>query len=348
METRPESPSPSPQPGPDTVVDIQAPQDGVDGINAVTVNQGLAALANEAAWEKKPTGATPASPGTLDTAYAQPIKAFRNVRGLRRALFDHRGYMLPRITQWQENWDDAGFPIKTTGGPDVYWWKRWLTTIVAGSASPQIFTMDGGLWPAGPGTPPYVTGTLVLDTQANPGPSACTMLVEAATKAGCLVTDDTDVVFQADSIELSGETCFGISPGVSGATAAFESTNPEAVCILSGRGGATHIELYTCISGSSPTFTSLGAAGDASSRWRIELVGVNAMDDSNARVLVYGDGDLTKPLANVAIDFAPTNPADRVFWSPFFRYFGNAGRQISRFGTTDFAFARFPGDVGMI
>ena len=109
---------------------------------------------------------------------------------------------------------------------------------------------------------------------------------------------------------------------------------------------ATHCQLYSCDGISSPVFTSLGASGDSSTRFRIEYQGVNASDDSNARILIYGDGDLTKPLANKAVSFVNGTFATKtVYLRPFFRLRSGGGASSARFGVTDFAAWRVPGNV---
>ena len=339
--------APAVLPGPDTFVIVDEPIAG-EGATAASVNQAFTALANEQAWLKDPRAATPAAPAGLDPAFVQPTLKAKNVRLQRRDFTDHRGFSnMARITRWHEDWRNVVGNVGPGSAADVAWFNQWLYSITPGSGTPNVFTMDGGKWPAGPGTPPYVGGTLVLDTGAVPGPSACEMMVQAATQASCLITEDSDIVFQTEIVLAGGESVWGLLGGTAytDPTGSFPSTTPIAAAIISGRPTATHVELYTCPPGGSPTLTSLGAAGDASTRWRLEVQGTNSADDSNARVIVYGDGDITKPLANVAVDFAPVNPADRMFYRPFFRTRSTSGRQIGRWGATDLAFARWPGDI---
>lgn len=342
--TAAQSPSPAPGPGVDPIVTI--PLSG-EGATAASVTQMVKVPADNIAWIQDPRSPTPASPGGLDATYAEPTRWTRNVRLQRRDFIDHRGFAnMARITRWQEDWADVGFTTKTSGGPDANWFRRWLYSITAGSGTPQILTQPGTPFPPGPGTPSFNGGTLVLDTQAVPGPAACLMLVEATPSSGVLATDDTDLAFQTEgqipSVSSGQEIAFGISPGVSGATGLFGSSSPVAIAVVMNTAHA-HPQLYACAPGASPlALTDLGSGALTVVRWRFDYVGANAADDTVARVIVYGDGT---PLANVAIDLTPSNPANETFWTPFFRTYSGGGRLSGRWGVSDFAAARYAGDI---
>lgn len=342
--------APSAQPGPDTVVDLTAPQDGVDGVNAVTVNQPLTALANEQAWEKAPTAAAPTSPGGLDSAYKTMIKVARTSIGQKRDGWDARGFLtMARKTYWQEDWTDKAFTTLSGAiAADTAWAKRWLATqsVGGGTPSPFIKALVGGYPISGPGGPVYVDGTVVLASGNITAGPAGIQVVEAA--GGTLVTDDTDMVFQTEVIDAPGgspglgnvETSWGISPGISGATGFLASTSPGAVAIIWPAASA-HRQLYICQPGGTPhALVDLGAASTTAVRWRIEMQGANTSADGNRRVIVYADGAV---LANVAYDF--TTPSSPICWSPFFRLL-SAGDFFARFGVSDFAAVRWGGASG--
>jgi hypothetical protein len=323
---------------------MQAPQDGVDGVNAVTVNQPLAAAANELAWLKKPTAAAPASPGGLDVAYVQPIRAARNVRGLRRDFDDHRGIAsLARITRWQENWEDVAFLTpKTASG---HWAKEWDVFITPGSSStPQVLAQLGSPFIGG-GANIYNGTTLILDTGAVPGPGACIIAVQR--NSGTYAYDDADIAFQWELALgppiANVETVVGMFASGASATGLFASTNPIGFGLYTGPGHATHCALYHCDGTGAGAFIDLGANGDNSTRFRLEYQGVNTADDSTARILVYGDGDPTKPLANIGFSI-PLSSGTPVYLQPLYRLLSQGGRQINRWGVTDFAAVRNPGD----
>lgn len=340
--------SPSLQPDPDTVPVSAAPQDIVDGVNAVTVDQPVQAVSNEIAYLKRPTAGIPASPGALDAKYVQPIRAPRNVRGLRRDFDDHRGFnRMARITSWQEDWEDVGFVLRTAGGSRAAWAKGWTTSITTGSGTPQILTQLGTPYPPGPGSNFYFGTTLIMDT-GNVTSTACLLCVER--NGGIWVTDDSDIVFQFDGqIGAPGgaiELVVGLAVDPALATAGFASTSPMGAAVYTGPSAATHSQLYSCDGISSPVFTSLGASGDASTRFRLEYQGANASDDGNARILIYGDGDLTKPLVNKAVSFVNGTFATKsIYLRPFFRIRSGGGSSNARFGVTDFTAARVPGDI---
>lgn len=339
--------TPAALPGPDTFVVTSQPIAG-EGDTAASVNQAFTALGNEQAWLKDPRAAAPASPGALDAAYVQPIKKAKNVRLLRRDFTDHRGFdHLARITRWQENWEDVAFLTpKTASG---HWAKAWNAFVTLGSSTTaQILAQVGSPFIGG-GANVYAGSTLILDTGAVPGPGACILALER--QGGIWTTNDSDMVFQWDiGLGAPGgggvESVVGLFVSASAATGLFASTSPIGFGIYSGPGHATHCALYTCDGISAPVFTDLGAAGDASTRFRIEWQGVNASDDSTARVLVYGDGDLTKPLVNKAVNFVNgTYVSTALYLQPFFRLMSQGGREVARYGVTDFAAARVAGDI---
>ena len=340
--------APAVLPGPDTLVVTAQPIAG-EGDTAASVNQAFSALGNEQAWEKVPTGAAPASPGTLDAAYKQPIKAYHNVRGQRRAFVDHRGRLgLDRSTKWQEDWNDKAFALLTgTQAADTAWAKRWLATQSLGGGSPaaKILTYQRGAgYPSGPAV--YTDGSLILDSgNITAGPPGV-QLVESA--GGTQFSDDGDIVFQTDFIQGDGgtpgsgnvETSYGLADGLSGATGLLASTTPYAASIAWIPGHANwQLYLFNPNVGGSPVLTDLGAASLTMTRVRIEVQGANVSDDSQRRVQVYGDGAI---LANVAYDM--TVPSAPPFLAPFFRLY-SAGSFVSRWGVTDYQAVRYAGDI---
>jgi len=342
--------APAAQPDPDTLVVVAQPQDLADPVNAASVGQAMQALANEQAWEKRPTGAAPAAPTGLDAAYVQPIKAFRNARGQRRDFVDHRGFAnMAKIKRWQEGWDDLGLIQKTGAGSGV-WSGRWRYGTHVGPGAPQIYTAFYGL-PAGPGSiPPYVGGSLVLETGNVTSTGQAIAVVEANALAGAWITEDADMALSVDVLSLTGgsgsgcEAAFGLlasagDPILTGASTTFASTSPIGIAIV-WRLTDTHWQLYTCLSAGSPTYTDLGIT--TGSRVRLEYQGASASDDGTPRVIVYVDG---APVKNFGVDLTPANDADRMLYTPFFWQLSTGGPARGRYGLVDFAAARFGGDI---
>jgi hypothetical protein len=283
--------------------------------------------------------------------YLNPIAAWRTALGKTRDFIDHRGFLsMARITRWQEDWTDKAFTPQTgTIAADTAWAKRWLATQSLGGGSPTakiLPWLGGGPYPSGPGSPVYVDGTLVLDSgNITAGPSGL-QLVEAA--GGTQFSDNGDVVMQTELVTGVGgtpalgnaETAFGLSAGLSGASGLLASTTPYAAAIVWPPSYA-HWQLYTFNPnvGGSPVLTDLGSASLTAVRWRIEIQGANTSDDGQRRVLVYGDGAI---LANVVYDMTVSSAPP--YLAPFFRLY-SGGDFFARFGVTDFAAVRWPGDI---
>jgi hypothetical protein len=331
--------TPAVQPGPDTFVVTSQPIAG-EGATAASVNQATTALANEQAWEKKPTAAAPAVPTGLDAATVQPIKAYRNARGQRRDFVDHRGDAdMAHITRWHEYWDSVGMVAKTTGSGA--WAGRWNYSINVGNGAPLI---QRGTWTGIPTPPNYPGGTLTLDSGdvIGAGPGIC--VVEADPMSGLWLNEDSDIVAQFEVPQNGGttdaETVWGITTQSQiGSTGLFAASNPIAMGFIV-RSGDTTIHFYYYNGSGSPVIVDTGVA--SATRFRIEYQGTNASDDSTARILLYIDGAVIK---NIAIDFTPTLPATPTIYYPFVRLLSTGSRRTAAFGAVDFAGPRWPGDV---
>ena len=71
----------------------------------------------------------------------------------------------------------------------------------------------------------------------------------------------------------NAEIVAGLIQTPASATGVFASTNPVGFALYTGPGAATHCQLYTCDGTGAGVFHSLGAAGDASTRFRLEVPG---------------------------------------------------------------------------
>lgn len=321
--------SPSAPPTPGAVPTQTLPADG-DPLTAASVAQPFKVSADFNAWQMSPRAQ--AAAGTGASNWAQAIVAYLNSRLQARFVVDHLGFPAGKFIKWQEDWGDTSMKttLSTLGTSQVFG-GRWLGSL--GGSNPSLATTDLSSTGQRTAVLTLAGATVSLDVVR-----AFPYLTPVASDA------DTAMVMQWDAIPAAGtlsgnEFAMGFAARsfcIGAVSARFSTTAPDACGFLK-RTGDANWQVYTKHGGSALiTDTGVAAAIGTPVRFRVEIVGANAGDDSTARALFYVNG-VFKGAVAVA---TPTNPM------PFFEFSTNLNVTNSlQVGVVDFMANIWPGNI---
>lgn len=302
--------APAAAPDPDDFPLEVLPNSG-EGCTAASIAQAFKVLGDYVAWLKKPRAAA--------SAWAQPVRTYRNALLQPRGIVDHIGYNIGQVVEVDEDWLDVGKVLKNALANGA-WAGRWNYSI-SGAAAGRVEVV-------GPGDNSFISGfyyprttSLKLSTGTG-GVTANSASVEMPF-APTILDDDGDFVMQWPFM-LGGSTggnAINMAMGLTAitqqaVTTEFVAQDVQAVA-LTCRLGHANFELYSKGGvGVSHVDDTTIAKDDNPHRARLEIRGANANDDSTARVLFFLDGVLR---VNRAISIGPPAGGITTQLLPFFK-----------------------------
>jgi hypothetical protein len=304
----------------------------LDLANAASVRQALTGPINEISWLKAPRAQA--------SQWLQEIRSYMNARLQRRSGIDHMGFSSGKVVRWSEDWSDVGFVTHGTNSNGT-WARRWN---YGNGGSGSI----GSVSVHAPGfTGPY-RGMAVAVAASSPA-GANYSVVQG--KTGEVITsDDIEHSLQWDASFVSSPSAghdYDFAMGwVDGAasllgTGTTLSFSPSGVFFLRRSGDANWQCVYQDQSVNLFIFDSGVAIAANGARFRIEVRGANACDDSQAHLIWIINGAIVKnvTLTNLASGLGNFTLA------PFFRGRGFVNAQTLSISPMDFCGNMWPGNV---
>lgn len=319
--------APASQPDPDNFPSLSLPIAG-DGATAASVAQAFKALGDAIAWLKKPRA--------KGSSWTQEVRAYMNSRLHRRGGFNHQGMPGGLIQVIDEDWSNVALTQKTANVAIGPWGGRWNIEIATTGGAIAGFTQitgpqaDGGNNPIGP-------RCALLDMN----PQAVTsqfgvVLVEHGVSIGRTCVDS---YFEMEwQMSAGGASFMGGLAAASQSGVTVESTGFIGAGI-GWRVGDANLKAYTKTDSGAAVFTDTGVvlAGISNPlRCRLEIIGANESDDTNARCIFYANGAV---VSNVVTDIG------KVGLLPFFRVRNADTPGHARIGTVKVRANLNPGDL---
>ncbi|HLK93137.1 MAG TPA: hypothetical protein VKZ18_24800 [Polyangia bacterium] len=297
-----------------------------DPPNAATFAQGYKVLADFVAFLQSPFGNS--------AAQNQPVLAAQCARLLKRAGFDHRGFLGGNLSAWHEDWINVGAVTKTSGSGNYFGRWRYSANAIAGNATIQVGAPTGSA---------DVCPWLELSGATGQGAAVVEAITGFQGFSGGGIDMVMEFLWRFDAINVASSFAAGIFDGsLVGLvpTGTFESINPRGFGIYLPSGGTGNFLAYSNLTGTpaTPVDTGIAATTATTYRIRLELQAPATSDNTAARLLAYING-------NAVADIAPGS-LPNVSATPAFYAHDNAPTPgVMRIGAPRGAFALVPGNL---
>jgi hypothetical protein len=232
---------------------------------------------------------------------------------------DHQGLPTGRFVQWQEDWIDIAATQVTVAG-NGGWFGKWNYKLALDGSGSGIFA--NGPWLADLSTHPWGSILRLAAGNSSPFPGALHAAVVESVHPMIVMPDAATIIEGSFSLNSGASVVSTFTAAWGFGDGAFSGGGTDAINTGAAvPNGAAYFcketagTVWRCTSrtpGGSAinTNTSIAIALEEPHRWRIEILGGNAADDTTARVIFYIDGVVVANHAHSLVN-APLSPFAR-------------------------------------